>query len=211
MPSDLFLGIASLNLIGITGTVLVMVAHGFLAALTFGLSGYLRTQTHTLDMDKMGGLLKKLPFIGVALIMAMMAGCGLPGFANFAGELSVMFGAWKGAFGHAQWFVVAAAWGGLVIGGIYMLRAIRDVLHGEGAEKFPDARDATAWRKAPFVILLVALLIFGVAPRLLSDKIKPAAENIVKLATAGSAVKSVEPTKAAKKMAGALRPAPPAH
>ena len=201
-----FLGIASLNLIGITGTVLVMVAHGFLAALTFGLSGYLRTQTHTLDMDKMGGLLKKLPFIGVALIMAMMAGCGLPGFANFTGEISVMFGAWKGAFGHAQWFVVAAAWGGLVIGGIYMLRAIRDVLHGEGAEKFPDARDATAWRKAPFVLLLVALLVFGCAPRLLSDKIKPAAENIVKLATAGAAGKSVEPVKAAeKKVARAAR------
>jgi NADH-quinone oxidoreductase subunit M len=206
-----FLGIASLNLIGITGTVLVMVAHGFLAALTFGLSGYLRTQTQTLDMDKMGGLLKKLPFIGVALIMAMMAGCGLPGFANFAGELSVMFGAWKGAFGQAHWFVVAAAWGGLVIGGIYMLRAIRDVLHGEGSEKFPDARDANAWRQTPFVVLLVALLLFGIAPRLLTDKIKPAAENIVKLATVGSTVKSVEPSKAAKKLAGTVPPAPPDH
>ena len=25
--------------------------------------------------------------------MALMAGCGLPGFANFAGELTVFFGA----------------------------------------------------------------------------------------------------------------------
>ena len=97
-----FLGLASLNLIGVTGAVLVMIAHGLLAALTFGLSGYLRNQTGTLDMDQMGGLLRKLPFIGAALIMAMMAGCGLPGFANFAGELSVMFGAWKGAFGQAH-------------------------------------------------------------------------------------------------------------
>src|ERR1022692_3921832 len=37
----IFLGIATLNLIGVTGAVLVMIAHGFLAALTFGLSGYL--------------------------------------------------------------------------------------------------------------------------------------------------------------------------
>jgi NADH-quinone oxidoreductase subunit M len=35
-----FLGIASLNLIGVTGAVVVMVAHGLLAALTFALSGY---------------------------------------------------------------------------------------------------------------------------------------------------------------------------
>ena len=52
-----FLGIASLNLIGVTGAVLVMIAHGFLAALTFGLSGYIYQQTGTLEMSELGGLL----------------------------------------------------------------------------------------------------------------------------------------------------------
>ena len=50
-----FLGIASLNLIGVTGAVLVMIAHGLLAALTFGLSGYLYQQTGTLEMDLWAG------------------------------------------------------------------------------------------------------------------------------------------------------------
>src|SRR5260370_82604 len=90
-----FLGIASLNLIGVTGAVLVMVAHGFLAALSFGVSGYLYQQTGTLNMDHFGGLLRRLPFIGTVLTMAAFAGCGLPGFANFPGELLVLFGAWK--------------------------------------------------------------------------------------------------------------------
>src|SRR5687767_4700775 len=89
-----FLGIASLSVVGVTGAVLVMIAHGLLAALTFGLSGYLYQHTGTLDMNKMGGLLKQLPFIGTAMIMAMFAGCGLPGFANFAGEMLVLFGSW---------------------------------------------------------------------------------------------------------------------
>jgi NADH-quinone oxidoreductase subunit M len=178
-----FLGIASLNLIGVTGAVVVMIAHGLLAALTFGLSGYLRTQTDTLNMDEMGGLLRKLPFIGAALVMAMLAGCGLPGFANFVGELSVMFGAWKGSFGHAQWFVVAAAWGGLVIGAIYMLRAVRTVLHGELSDKWNEVQDAALWRKTPFILLLAALFVFGFWPRLLTDKIKPSADAIVKMAT----------------------------
>src|ERR1043165_6922755 len=65
-----FLGIATLTLVGITGAVLVMVAHGFLAALTFGLSGYLYQQTGTLQMSELGGLIRKIPFIGTALIMA---------------------------------------------------------------------------------------------------------------------------------------------
>jgi NADH:ubiquinone oxidoreductase subunit 5 (subunit L)/multisubunit Na+/H+ antiporter MnhA subunit len=71
-----------------------MVAHGFLAALSFGLSGYLYHYTRTLDMSQLGGLLHRLPFIGTALIMAMLAGCGLPGFANFVGEIMVFFGSW---------------------------------------------------------------------------------------------------------------------
>src|SRR5208282_2522929 len=81
----IFLGIASLNLIGITGAVLIMIAHGFLAALTFALSGYIYQKTGTLEMSKLGGLCRQLPFIGTALLMAAMAGCGLPGFANFVG------------------------------------------------------------------------------------------------------------------------------
>jgi len=81
-----FLGIATLSLVGVTGAVLVMVAHGFLAALTFALSGYLYQQTGTLEIKELGGLLRKLPFIGTALIIAAFAGCGLPGFANFVAK-----------------------------------------------------------------------------------------------------------------------------
>jgi NADH-quinone oxidoreductase subunit M len=178
-----FLGIASLNLIGVTGAVLIMIAHGLLAALSFGLSGYLRAQTGTLDMNELGGLLRRLPFIGTALLMAMLAGCGLPGFANFVGEISVLFGAWKGAFGHAHWFVMAAAWGGLVIGAVYMLRAARRILHGEMSSRWADVADATFWRRTPFVLLLAALLLFGIWPGPLAEKIKPSADIVVRLAT----------------------------
>ena len=117
----IFLGIASLNLIGVTGAVVIMIAHGFLAALTFGLSGYIYRQTGTLEMDELGGLARKLPFIGTALLMAALAGCGLPGLANFVGEATVFFGAWK-AFPLVTGLAI---WGALMIGALYMLRAMR--------------------------------------------------------------------------------------
>ena len=91
----IFLGIASLSLIGVTGAVFIMIAHGFLAALTFALSGYIYQQTGTLEMSPAGRAVRRLPFIGTALLMAALAGCGLPGFANFVGEVTVFFGAWK--------------------------------------------------------------------------------------------------------------------
>jgi NADH-quinone oxidoreductase subunit M len=173
-----FLGIASLNLIGVTGAVLVMIAHGFLAALSFGLSGYLRQQTGTLEISQLGGLLRRLPFIGAVLMMAMFAGCGLPGFANFAGEVTVFFGAWHN--GHLTAVTVIAVWGALVIGAVYMTRAIRNVFHGPLPDKWMAVVESS-WplKKVPYLVLLVSLLVFGFFPRLLTDKIKPAVEKIV--------------------------------
>ncbi|HMJ89373.1 MAG TPA: NADH-quinone oxidoreductase subunit M, partial [Candidatus Acidoferrum sp.] len=172
-----FLGLASLSLIGITGTVLVMIAHGFLAALSFGLSGYLNEQTGTLEISRLGGLMKKMPFIGSSLVIAAMAGCGLPGFANFAGELLTLFGAWKTLL---PW-VVIAAWGALVVGAIYLLRAVRNILHGPMAENLPAVQDANWWRRIPFALLIASLILFGVMPRLLTSKIDPAAREILTL------------------------------
>lgn len=174
----IFLGIASLNLIGITGAVFIMVAHGFLAALTFGLSGYIYQGTGTLQMSELGGLCRPLRFIGTALVMAAMAGCGLPGFANFVGEVTVFFGAWK-AFPAI--ITVLAVWGGLVIGGIYMTRAVRTVLYGPAPNKFADLEDAGLWRKFPFVLLLAALFVFGFFPKLLTNQIEPDATKILSI------------------------------
>jgi NADH-quinone oxidoreductase subunit M len=176
-----FLGIATLTLVGLTGAVLVMIAHGFLAALTFGLSGYLQNQTGTLEVKELGGLLRKLPFIGTALVMAAFAACGLPGFANFAGEITVLFGAWQE---HSLAVVtVLAAWGALIVGAIYMLRAVRNILHGDLPERWAEVADAPhLWRKTPFILLLASLLVFGFFPSLLTDKISSSARNIVEMA-----------------------------
>jgi NADH:ubiquinone oxidoreductase subunit 4 (subunit M) len=85
-----------------------------------------------------------------------------------------------------------------------MLRAVRSVLHGELAPKFAELPDAGAWRKVPFILLLGALLLFGVFPGLLADKIKPSAERIVKLATVPMAPE--KPSAPKLKTASATRP-----
>lgn len=171
----IFLGIASLSLIGMTGAIVLMVAHGLLAALTFGLSGWLRKHTGTTEIDKFGGLLKQVPFVGSFMIVAMMAGCGLPGFGNFVGELMVLFGSWQ----TYPVITVIAIWSALVIGGVYMLRAIRNVLHGPLDEQWGSLRDADTFRRVPVFVLAASLMLMGVFPRLLTDKIKPDAARIV--------------------------------
>lgn len=180
-----FIGIASMNLIGITGAITVMIAHGLLAALAFGLTGHIHSQTNTLETDRLGGLLRQMPFIGGALLMALLAGCGLPGFANFVGELTVFFGAWQAGHHTA---VALAIWGALIIGAVYMLRAARNVLHGPAAEAEETLKDASGFSgKLPYVLLLIALLLFGFWPRLLTDKISASAEKIVPIQSSHTA------------------------
>jgi len=172
-----FLGIASLTTIGITGAVIIMIAHGFLAALSFALSGWLLKQTGTLELDKMGGLLRRFPFMGTVLLMAMFAGCGLPGFPNFVGEVLTFFGAWQ----DFAFYVVVGAWSALVIGAVYMLGAARKILHGEVPQEFSRLRDAqTIWRKIPYSLLIAALLFFGLFPGTLTKRIEPSVKTILK-------------------------------
>ena len=178
-----FLGIASVNLIGVTGAVVIMIAHGFLAALTFALTGYIYQKTGTLEMGRLGGLCRQIPFIGTALLMAALAGCGLPGFANFVGEITVFFGAWT----VYPTVTVLAVWGALLIAALYMLRAMRTVLHGPVPEAWSGVPDAAnAWRKLPYALLLASLFVFGCFPRLLTDKITPDAEKVVSMAAVDS-------------------------
>lgn len=175
-----FLGIASLSVVGVTGTVVIMVAHGLLAALSFALSGFLHQRLGSLHMDQMGGLLRAMPFIGGVMIMAMFAGCGLPGFANFPGEALVLFGAWE----SHRVVAVLACWGALVIAAVYMLRAVRAIWHGPDGGRWRAITDApNLWVRLPYALLLAALVVFGCFPRLLTDRIRPVAAALVERVT----------------------------
>ena len=79
---------------GFAGAALMLVAHGLSIAALFALSGELRERTGTPDFAELGGLAKVMPTFGL-LGFATMAAVGLPGFANFAAELMIFFGAFQ--------------------------------------------------------------------------------------------------------------------
>src|SRR6185503_4371259 len=94
----IFLGIASGNSLGIMGAATLMFAHGLSIALLFAIAGEVRKRTGTLLFDDLGGLAKTMPFAGLAFGFGAFAAIGLPGFANFAAEIMVFFGAFRNGF-----------------------------------------------------------------------------------------------------------------
>ena len=73
-----------------------------------------------------------------------------------------------------------AIWGALVIGAVYMLRAIRNILHGPLNEEFARLRDVD-FSQVSLAILVICLLGIGIFPRMLTDKVKPRVAEIVKM------------------------------
>src|SRR5437764_8164499 len=109
----IFLGIASANLLGTTGAAMLIFAHGLSIALLFAITGEIRRRVSSLDFDALGGLAKSMPVAAFAFGLGAFAAIGLPGFANFAAEIMVVFGAFRDGFDyqhfHAfQWATVLA-------------------------------------------------------------------------------------------------------
>ncbi len=189
-----FLGIATLNLVGVSGAVLLMFAHGLMAALTFALIGFFYHQTHNRYVPDLSGLARKIPFIGVCMVMAVMASSGLPGFANFVSELMVFLGSWQRGSVVFRVATICAVWG-IVVTATYMLRAVRASFFGPLDEKWSMLKDAVTLRqKFPYALLLAALLTVGFWPRLLTDIIQQSvATSIVSRLSTGAEAQAASP------------------
>lgn len=182
-----FLGIATLSTIGVGGVVLLMVGHGLSVALLFMLATSVHHRTETFDLAEMGGLGRQAPVLAAFFTAGILATIGLPGFANFWGELAIFVSLW-----HFSHWMTAAVLAGIVISAIYGLRAAARVFFGEPSAEFARvaARRAPtdlAWReRIPALILLAALFFIGIWPMSISRPLDQALQRLYPAAT-GSA------------------------
>ncbi|MEM7602861.1 MAG: NADH-quinone oxidoreductase subunit M, partial [Verrucomicrobiota bacterium] len=175
-----FLGLAAMNQLGVSGAVLLMFAHGVSIALLFALCGWIREKYGTASFEELGGIASHLPKLGLLFAFAAFASAGLPGFANFAAEVSVFFGAFKDtgeSLGWLQWTTMIALWG-VVISAVYMLRAFRNLFLGPPEDKMAKPADMTMAGRLPYFLLLATLIAVGFVPEILNQFIRPAVEGL---------------------------------
>jgi len=188
----IFLGIATMNAIGMQGAVLLMFAQGASIALLFALNGHLRKRFGTLEFDRIGGGLGKLlPSLGLLFGFAVMAVIGVPGFANFASQLMIFFGGFAGVnlqeqgviIGPVQIATICALWG-VVISAVCGLRAYHRLFMGPLPESTQERKlaDLTIADRVPLLLLVGVLLVIGIAPSLLIKYLIPTIENVFQLA-----------------------------
>jgi NADH-quinone oxidoreductase subunit M len=173
----IFLGIASANAIGTVGAATLIFAHGLSIALLFAVAGQIRERTGTLAFNDLGGLAKVMPFAGLVFGFAAFAAIGLPGFANFASEIMIFFGAFRHGWEMQRFHLfqigtVLALWG-VVISTVYMLRAYRAMFWGAMPERWNKLADFGPGLRIPVAILIAGLICVGFYPQMVVNLITP--------------------------------------
>ncbi|MBP6188528.1 MAG: NADH-quinone oxidoreductase subunit M [Azonexus sp.] len=167
------LGIATLNVTGLTGAVMQMVAHGLTAGLLFLIVGLLYQRTHSRDLADYGSLLGKAPRFAFFTAFGLLAAIGLPGSAGFIAELHVLVGGYQRWGG---WVLILCLT--MLIAAAYSLRVIgRLCLKGEPME----LSDMTRTEAVAAGLLTVCILGFGIWPAPLLDLIAGSVGEVARL------------------------------
>ena len=74
---------------GFGGALLHTLNHSLFKSLLFYAAGNVYQTVHTMDLEAMGGLLKKIPHSGYLFLIGSLAICGLPPFNGFISEFFI--------------------------------------------------------------------------------------------------------------------------
>ena len=166
------LGIATLTPIGINAAVFGMVAHGIITGMLFFLAGSVKERYHTLEISRLGGLLKSAPRMGWILAISAMASLGLPGLAGFWGEFPAILSAYSPGAGLSEetfrtYMVIAAV--GTVFAAGYLLWLFQRSAFGEPKPEWEGhvIADVNRYEWAAWTPLIIAMVLFGWVPGLI--------------------------------------------
>ena len=192
------LGISTLTSFGMTAAMFGMVAHGLITGMLFFIAGSIKERYHTLEIKRLGGVLKQLPHLGWILGLCSMASLGLPGLAGFWGEFPAILSAYSPAAGLNEtlfrvYMVIAAI--GTVFAAAYLLWLFQRVAFGEPKPEFAGAahdahghgdhgdshgfEDVNKFEWISWTPLLIAIIVFGLMPNLLFKIIDPAVQGVL--------------------------------
>ncbi|HEY8080975.1 MAG TPA: NADH-quinone oxidoreductase subunit M [Acidimicrobiales bacterium] len=168
------LGTVSLNQTGVSGAVFLMFNHGIITTALFLLVGFIAVRRGTTQLGALRGLQGPAPVLAAAFTVAMLASIGLPGLSGFVGEFLILLG----FFGAQGWWAVIPTLG-VIVAAIYLLWAYQQAFQGPALEANADVADLTWAERGVVAPLLAIMVILGVYPKLVLDRILPSVNHLL--------------------------------
>jgi len=160
-----------LTVLGFAGALLHTLNHSLFKSLLFYGAGNVYQSTHTMDIEKLGGLGKSMPHTSFLFLIAALAICGLPPFNGFVSEFLIYNGMFTGlqmSDGASILSVVFGIFGLALIGGLAMLcftKAFGSVFSGSSRHNFQHTPpEANFGKLVPMYAIFMLIMSIGVFP-----------------------------------------------
>lgn len=169
------IGLGTVNkwmaVLGFAGALLHTLNHSLFKSLLFYSTGNVYQLTHTVNIERLGGIIKKMPSTSILFLLAAIAICGLPPLNGFISEFLIYAGLYNWLFssGFISLMTIVFALVGLVlIGGLAILcftKAFSIVFLGTPRSELPsDMHEAGFWQLLPLYITAALMLMIGLFP-----------------------------------------------
>ena len=168
------LGTFAMSQQSLTGAVTMMVNHGIITAAFFMLIGWIGQRRGGWDTTMLRGLQRPAPVLAAVFTVVMLASIGLPGLNGFVGEFLVLLG----TFATHRWWGVVATFG-VLVAAIYLLWNYQQVFHGDADEENEKTPDLTIRERLVVAPLIVLIVVLGVYPKFMLDRIEPSVAKVV--------------------------------
>lgn len=158
--------------LGLGGALLHTWNHALMKGLVFLAAGSILHGTGTKDMERLGGLMKRMPWTGTAMVFGGVAIAALPPLNGFVSKWLMYLGILKYGLtaGGSDGLAAILAAGLLsLIGGLAGIAFVRlagiALLGSPRSEAANHAHESSSWMLAPIMILLALCVAVAVVPQ----------------------------------------------
>jgi hydrogenase-4 component B len=165
--------------LGFAGALLHTLNHALFKSLLFYAAGNVYQAVHTMNIERLGGLIKKMPQTATLFLIAALAITGLPPFNGFISEFIIYLGIynWIGNASLAPLMAAIMSMVGLVlIGGLAMMcftKAFGIVFLGTERHILPvHCKEVGFSQLLPLYLLAAVIVLIGIFPSAFMQMLK---------------------------------------
>ncbi len=173
-------GHLSWAILGFAGGLLHVFNHAIFKSLLFLGAGSIQHATGTLEIDRLGGLLKRMPVTGTTFLVGSAAIAGLPPLNGFVSEFLIYMGALSALVTssgiHTAWAGVLIAGGLALIGGLAaacFAKAFSVIFLGEPRVTASSVHESPRSMTWPLAMLAAVCIAVGLLGPFVVQGIKP--------------------------------------
>jgi formate hydrogenlyase subunit 3/multisubunit Na+/H+ antiporter MnhD subunit len=157
---------------GFTGALLHVFNHALFKSLLFYTSGNIYLSTHTLNIEHLGGLIKKMPQTAFLFLIAAIAICGIPPFNGFISEFIIYNGLYQwmqDALLMSSITVIISILALVAIGGLALLcftKAFSVVFLGnQRTQIHHEIKEVSFFQLIPLYLIALFIVVIGLFPQ----------------------------------------------